>query len=102
MRSPYSMDVMVEEYFADQHLNRYKLSQMNWAVDNDKMIRLCFVQFEQQADLHEACDSWEEFPDFAQTWVAFRTHFMEAMCKLDGQKRILASANIANAVAEIK
>lgn len=76
MRAWYVMDEMMEVWFFP---NGIKLLQMNWTTDINKLLWLCFVQFDQLhvADLPSACNEKKNFSINNQTQSAF----LKKMCK---------------------
>ena len=57
MRLPYSMDMMMEQYFKNMGTCQFTLASLGNAIREGEMICLCLVQFTKNDDLIEPCEN---------------------------------------------
>lgn len=60
MRPPFSMNTMIEKYFAQRQRHWYKLGQVCHVIDADETILLCIVQFKKNEGFIKTCEDWDE------------------------------------------
>ena len=77
------MDSIIEEYFNDMIIYCYQLAILGQAITTDRMIRLCYIQFQQQDDFTNGCNKWNDVAPMILTWDYFQSYFIKEVIKLD-------------------
>ena len=100
MRLPYSMDMMMEQYFKNMGTCQFTLASLGNAITDGEMICLCLVQFTKNDDLIEPCKKWEDQPANARTYADFQRFMIQQVIRFENRRGTLGTANIANLVEE--
>lgn len=100
LRLSFSTDNIIEEYFSEMIICRYQLAQLGQTITAEEIIRLCYIQFQKQADFTDGCEKWNDIAPLLLTWSYFQSFFIKEVIKLENRRRTLGSTNIANVVEE--